>query len=77
MINRLGLTIHWLGFITSAVLIVLFAYELSKSGMERVNWEIVISYTCGPILSGWLFRFVTAGHKNPLPWVANKESNNG
>jgi len=74
MLNRLGLVIHWLGFIGSTVLVVLFAYELSEFGMERAKWEIVISYTCGPILSGWLIRFVTAGHKNPLPWVANKET---
>ena len=27
-----------------------------------------------PPLLGWIVRFILTGHKNPLPWVANKEA---
>jgi hypothetical protein len=26
------------------------------------------------IVTGWAIHFILAGHKNPLPWVANKET---
>lgn len=28
------------------------------------------------LLISWLINFIFAGHKSPLPWVANKESSN-
>ena len=27
-------------------------------------------------LIGWAIRFILTGHKSPLPWVANKETDN-
>jgi hypothetical protein len=28
------------------------------------------------LLVGWGINFILSGHKSPLPWVANKETNN-
>ena len=75
MLGRLGLVIHWLGLIFSALL--LFAaikVALEGNGL-RMPVEDAALYICGPIFGGWLFRFITLGHKSPLPWVANKEAN--
>jgi hypothetical protein len=76
MLNRLGLVIHWLGLIFSAALLFgATTVALEGNGLSMPVLDATL-YICGPIVGGWLFRFITTSHKSPLPWVANKEANN-
>ena len=41
------------------------------------NYLLILFLTLTPFVAGWATRFILSGHKSPLPWVANKEANNG
>ena len=92
MLSRLGLVIHWLGFLAG---VATACYLFINPVMDRIyvpaeapaipyvtyenNWlqtvglflALLVLATC----IGWAFNFILAGHKSPLPWVANKEAN--
>ena len=98
MLNRLGLVIHWLGFLAGvATAVYLFInpvedriYDTAAmvssitdgSSAPYVTYESNWLQTAGLFLAllivatciGWAFNFILAGHKSPLPWVANKEA---
>jgi hypothetical protein len=38
------------------------------------NYQLLLLLTLTPLVAGWATRFILAGHKSPLPWVANKEA---
>jgi hypothetical protein len=79
MLNRLGLVIHWLAvvltgfwvFIAITVLIFIGTEDMLKAFAGLVVPCLVL------LTTGWLINFILTGHKSPLPWVANKEANNG
>ena len=76
MLNRLGLVIHWLGFVCAVWLVCVAIYEITISGVASFSpydWQEFIGWFIGLSAIGWLINFILSGHKNPLPWVANKE----
>ena len=49
------------------------AYEMvSKPNFS--NYLLILLLTLTPFVAGWATRFILAGHRSPLPWVANKEA---
>jgi len=87
MISRLGIVIHWLGFLVgltlSAAALQYFLWMDNHTETRGFLGEIIFDYSLRdtPIyspwvllicLSGWPIRFILSGHKNPLPW--SKES---
>ena len=76
MLNRLGLVIHWAGFLVSGLTLVISLSE--NIAMGKANEDLVFISLClefGGIFGGWLINFILTGHRSPLPWVANKEAN--
>ena len=70
MLGRLGLVIHILSwFLGIAALISI--YLLGR--YDITNYHVAAA--ASPF-AGWATRFILSGHKSPLPWVANKETNN-
>lgn len=117
MLGRLGLVIHWIGFLAGVAGLIagLSSFdltekryvELSKEGAALLaesnfeemslsdlnaavdnnneggrtfpaydNWLLILLLGVGPISSTWAIRFILTSHKSPLPWVANKETDN-
>ena len=74
MLNRLGLVIHWIGLLASAILLISLISVVLEDGSIGIAGETAVVYLCAPMLGGWLFRFISTCHKSPLPWVANKEA---
>lgn len=88
MLGRLGLVIHWMGFVVGLVLIAaVIQYGLwiedittSRGIFGEIIWQYNLFNTVinSPLvflipLIGWPLRFILTNHKSPLPWVANKE----
>ena len=46
--------------------------DVSKPNFS--NYQLLLLLTLTPFVAGWATRFILAGHKSPLPWVANKEA---
>ena len=48
---------------------------------DGINWLytliLMLLFSLLILGAGWLTNFILSGHKSPLPWVANKETNNG
>ena len=40
------------------------------------NWIFILLLSIGPFIIAWATRFILTGNKSPLPWVANKETDN-
>jgi hypothetical protein len=91
MLNRLGLVIHWIGFVVGLILIAaVIQYGLWRESITQsrglfgdIIWKynLYSSFIYSPVVFlipflGWPLRFILTNHKNPLPWVANKETNN-
>jgi hypothetical protein len=77
MIKRLGLVIHWLGFIGSLIVVLIITYGITTYGTEEIDseeWLEIAATLIGPLGVGWLFRFITVGHRSLLPW--NRGSSN-
>lgn len=77
MIKRLGLVIHWLGFIGSLIVVLIITYGITTYGTEEIDseaWLEIAAALIGPLGVGWLFRFITVGHRSLLPW--NRGSSN-
>ena len=86
MLSRLGLVIHWLGFLagvaTAVALLINPVEDSIYDNPPYVTYEINWLQTAGLILAllvvatciGWAINFILTGHKSPLPWVANKEA---
>lgn len=77
MLNRLGLVIHWLGFIGSVLGTLLVIYQITTYGTDIIDaeeWLIIAGVIVGPLSVGWVTNFIFSSHKSPLPWVANKET---
>jgi phage-related minor tail protein len=87
MLNRLGLVIHMVGW-ALATLVLLSLTMNYKGYFWNCGWGsspcgsyirvdvIIIGLGIAGILilGSWAIRFILAGHKSPLPWVANKET---
>jgi hypothetical protein len=116
MLGRLGLVIHWIGFLAGVAGIIagLSSFDLTEKryvelsaegaalyaerNLEEMtlsdlyavrdnneggrtfpaydNWLLILLLGVGPISLAWAIRFILTSHKSPLPWVANKETNN-
>lgn len=89
MLSRLGLVIHWLGFaaglaMTTAVVqywLWIEDYTSTRGLFGKIIWDYDLFNTQvnSPAVLlicfiGWPVNFIIAGHKSPLPWVANKET---
>ena len=82
MLSRLGLVIHWIGFvvgITAAMSredlqIAITNAEGGSDIPNLKNWLFILLLGVGPITLAWAIRFILTGNKSPLPWVANKEA---
>lgn len=77
MLNRLGLVIHWLGFIGAVLLGVITIYKITTFGAASFrwyDWQEFIVWFISLSAVGWVFNFILTGHKSPLPWVSNKEA---
>ena len=89
MLGRLGLVIHWMGFVVGLVLIAaVIQYGLwiedittSRGIFGEIIWQYNLFNTVinSPLvflipLIGWPLRFILTSHKSPLPWLANKEA---
>ena len=87
MISRLGIVIHWLGFLVGLILsTAAFQYFLHRNAYTETRGffgEIIWEYNLfntpfySPwvlliCLSGWPIRYILSGHKSPFPW--SKES---
>lgn len=78
MLGRLGLVIHWLAFLLAELYLWLVLYHATLgSGVDGQDLITFIVVSGGCMTIGWLVNFILSGHRSPLPWVANKESNNG
>ena len=78
MLGRLGLVIHWLAFLLAELYLWFILYHATLgSGVNRQALITFIVLAVGCMTTGWLINFILAGHKSPLPWVANKETDNG
>ena len=75
MLKRLGLVIHWAGFLTSLGVMGVLIATYERTGVWAGNaTDSGLLILVAPPLLGWIVRFILTGHKNPLPWVANKEA---
>lgn len=84
MLDRLGLVIHWAGFSFGLLISLWLGIDSIFDVPSATTVGTVIGAILGiPIvvfiftLPVWGINFVLTGHKSPLPWVANKEANNG
>ena len=75
MLNRLGLVIHWLAFVLGDIYILVFLYNIIIEGTRLSAGETAAGVFFLFVLYGlgWAFNFILAGHRSPLPWVANWE----
>ena len=70
LFNRIGIVIHWLGFIYFVFVLVLF---LSSTFVENgFPWWTKLSV--GTLfggsfwIGGWVLRYILSGNKNIYPW---------
>jgi len=76
MLSRLGLVIHWATFLLGEVWIWVGLYNITFGGMDVTAGDTILGVVLilAFMLLGWVINFILAGHKSPLPWVANKEA---
>jgi hypothetical protein len=54
-----------------------FGQPKSLKVLDVAGFGFLLSIlTVASLLTSWLINFILSGHKSPLPWVANKETNN-
>ena len=80
MLKRFGLVIHWLAFVLGGFYALAGTANLIRVGAivgieDAVTGLVFLFFGC--FAAGWVTNFILAGHKSQLPWVANKEANNG
>ena len=68
MLERLGLVIHWLGFITGSILCLLpvIAEADISTTFSVVTFSFVIFFLCP-----WAIRYILAGKIHFFPWMKN------
>ena len=68
MINRLGLVIHWLGFLL-AVFVGAFCIVLGiTDGGYLLGLVFALASFVAAHASGWIVRFILTGNKSIFPW---------
>ena len=74
MINRIGLTIHWLGFIGAIFYLgsTIYLGVIVKAPFNYLFVPVLLSASY--LLISWLTKFVITGNKNLFPWVKEKNS---
>ena len=79
MLSRLGLVIHWATFLLGEVWVCVGLYNITFGGMDVTAIDVILGVVLILAFSllGWVINFILSGHKSLLPWVANKEENNG
>ena len=71
MINRLGLVIHWLGFLSGAALAIGFLLLVVTLGWNQgifIAIFFLLALFLVPLLAGWLVRLILTGNKSIYPW---------
>ena len=71
MINRLGLVIHWLGFLSGAALAIGFLLLVVTLGWSQgifIAIFFLLALFLMPLLAGWLVRLILTGNKSIYPW---------
>ena len=76
MLSRLGLVIHWLAFVLGDIYILVALYNITIEGdrLSALETAVGVIFLLGLYGLGWVFNFILAGHKSPLPWVQNSEN---
>ena len=79
MLSRLGLVIHGLAFVLGDIYILVALYNIIIEGdrLSALETAVGVILLLGLYGFGWVINFILSGHKSPLPWIANKETNNG
>ena len=71
MINRLGLVIHWLGFLL-AVFVGAFCIVLGiTDGNYPMGLVFALAFYVTAHGSGWMVSFILTGNKSIWPWQSN------
>ena len=75
MLNSIAAAVHWSGFVISInVLIILIAvYTKTDVWAGNATGKGILMLIAPPVL-GWAARFILTGHKSPLPWVENTQT---
>jgi len=73
MLNRLGLVIHWLGFIASALFLGILIFALIAPNGGGLAPAPVAVLTPIPFVITWVIRFILTGHKGLMPWSKAKQ----
>jgi len=69
-LNRIGIVIHWSGFIYSLFLLVVVGSSLFvETGFPWWTKFIVgIPFGVSFWIGGWVLRYIVSGNKNIFPW---------
>ena len=70
VINRIGIVLHWSGFIYSLFLLVLFGYStFIENGVPWWTKTLIgIPFGLSFWIGGWVLRYILSGNKNIFPW---------
>ncbi len=70
MIKRLGLVIHWIGFLFGVSFGALFIFLASDRDLD-VGLFIGLGSYIAAHASGWMVSFILTGNKSIFPWQSN------
>jgi hypothetical protein len=73
MLNRLGLVIHWGGFIGSVAFAGFAFWVSTQQDMTIEALPIIAAGLTGPLGGAWVIRFILTGHKGLMPWSKAKQ----
>jgi hypothetical protein len=72
MLNRLGLVIHWIGFIVS-LLPAFLLFAISGDNNDGLGVAVYVALILISNGLGWSARFILTGHKGLMPWSKAKQ----
>ena len=69
-LNRIGIVIHWSGFIYFLFLLVVVGSSLFvETGFPWwTKFIVVIPFGVSFWIGGWVLRYIVSGNKNIFPW---------
>lgn len=75
MLNSIAAAVHWSGFVISinVLIILITVYAKTDVWAGDATDKGILMLIAPPVL-GWATRFILTGHKSPLPWVENKQT---
>jgi hypothetical protein len=79
MRDRLGLVIHWAGFVLGTFFFVLFSVSILIIELDHLNFRDALEIRTSTIflaflgllasnIVGWIVRFILTGNKSFFPW---------